>query len=68
MLFDKFDAILNVKMAIQECLYEMNSKKKMQDVMEVEDRNFLEKMNEPVPINDKVVEIYHDPATIKMVP
>lgn len=36
--------------------------------MEVEDRLFLEKMNEPVPINDKIVQMYDDPATIQIVP
>jgi hypothetical protein len=66
--FDKFDAIFNVKMGIQECLYEMHAKKRMVDVLEGDDKNYVERMMRPVDFGAKIIEKYNDTTSIHIVP
>jgi len=53
--FDKFDAIFNVKMGIQECIYEMHAKKHLKDVIEEEDKGYVERMMQPVKFDNEIV-------------
>jgi hypothetical protein len=66
--FDKFDAIFNVKMGMQECLYEMQAKKNLKDVIEEEDKGYVERMMQPVRFDTKIVEKYNDTASIHIIP
>lgn len=66
--YDKLDAIFNVRMGIQECLFEMHSKKKLKDVIEEEDNDYVKRMMQPVKYDTKVVEKYNDSASIHILP
>lgn len=68
MRFDKFDAIYSVKMGIQECLYEMHSKKTLKEAIEEEDKGYVERMMHPVKFDTKIVEKYNDTASIHIIP
>ncbi len=65
--FDRYDAILSVKFAIQECIYEMTEKKNMRDAIAEEDRTYLENMQkEPPKIDTKIIEVYKDPGQLNI--